>query len=431
MSSVPLPSGVQRNIDTSTPVVVLGMEGQFGLNIARSLGRLGIDVYVLHRDLSSPGATTRYVREVLGWKLDARNPDASIEYLLSLARRLGRQPILLASEEEGAIFMAENKRDLEGAFCIACPSAGLVSALANKRDLSAICEKHLVPTPATLAVPKSRSELEAFAAHATFPVVVKALVQWARYPPLRTTIVSDREGLLESYDQLQITERPNVLVQQHIAGEGSTWMFTGYFNQRAEPLAAFTGRKLRDWPPGCGQATLGVCVRNEALAAEATRFLKAVGYWGPVDMDFRQDPVDGCYRLVDVNPRLGCTFRLFEDPEGLDVPRVLYLDLTDQPRRAGQPPEGRRWLLEDRDFAASRRQIRNRTLTPSDWIRSLRTVDETAWLARDDLWPFARGLGRWTRRRLTEAARRMLGRSGRQLQRARRSGSNSQNRGPG
>ena len=40
-----------------------------------------------------------------------------------------------------------------------------------------------------------------------------------------------------------------------------------------------------------------------------------------------------------MNPRIGCTFRLFAATNGMDVARALYLDLTGQPVPAAQAAE--------------------------------------------------------------------------------------------
>ena len=396
-------------VDTSTPVLILGLQGHFGMSVARSLGRMGVDVYGVHHDLTAPALGTRYLRQVFQWKVDARAPGESLRYLQSLRQRIEGAPILLASEEEGAVFIDENSDDLAEGFRIPRCPPGLVSALTSKHELRGLCEQHGIAAPATLCVPRSSAELAAFADGTTFPVVLKALVQWARYPRLQTRIARDRDELLTIYERLQVGESPNVLLQRYIAGTDATWVFGGYFDERSEPLAAFTGRKLRDWPPGSGQTTFGRSVDNPRIQAEASRFVKAVGYRGAVDMDFRYDPADGTCMLLDVNPRIGACFRLFEDVAELDTARVLYLDLTGQSRPAGRAVEGKTWMLEDLDVRACRRRLRDGALTRREWIRSLRSVDETAWWARDDLTVFRKGLVRWTRRRLEEAGRRGRG----------------------
>ena len=59
------------------------------------------------------------------------------------------------------------------------------------------------------------------------------------------------------------------------------------------------------------------------------------------------------YKLLDVNPRIGGTFRLFVGPDGTDVLRALYLDLTGQAIPPTSEPDGRRWIVEPQDLISS------------------------------------------------------------------------------
>jgi D-aspartate ligase len=134
-------------------------------------------------------------------------------------------------------------------------------------------------------------------------------------------------------------------------------------------------------------------VRNEEVEQVTVRLMQALGYRGILDIGYRFDARDGTYKLLDANPRLGVTFRLFVDSVGVDVARALYLDLTGQAFEAGEPVPGRRWAVENLDVASAIRHVRSRELSVAGWVRSLRAVDEWAWFARDDVRPFLRMCG--------------------------------------
>jgi predicted ATP-grasp superfamily ATP-dependent carboligase len=118
--------------------------------------------------------------------------------------------------------------------------------------------------------------------------------------------------------------------------------------------------------------------------------MKAIGYRGILDIGFRYDARDGGYKLLDPNPRIGQTFRLFVAKEGWDVAHLLYLDLTGQALPAATPVEGRKWLVEDWDLESSLDYWREGGLTVAEWLASFEGVEEGAWFARDDLAPFGR-----------------------------------------
>ena len=122
-------------------------------------------------------------------------------------------------------------------------------------------------------------------------------------------------------------------------------MFNGYFDEHSECLIAFTGRKIRQYPAYAGVTSLGICQTNNEVEATTRAFMKAIGYRGIVDMGYRFDARDGRYKIYDVNPRIGATFRLFVDRAGNDVARALYLNMTAQTVIPGERLRGRKWIV--------------------------------------------------------------------------------------
>ena len=121
--------------------------------------------------------------------------------------------------------------------------------------------------------------------------------------------------------------------------------------------------------------------------------MKAVGYRGILDIGYRFDVRDGLYKVLDVNPRIGATFRLFVGDNGMDVARALYLDLTGQAVPPSRPRIGRKWVVEDLDLASSLRYRLEGKLGLWEWLRSFRGLEEGAWFAWDDPVPFLLMLG--------------------------------------
>jgi len=112
--------------------------------------------------------------------------------------------------------------------------------------------------------------------------------------------------------------------------------------------------------------------------------MKSIGYRGILDIGYRYDARDGQYKVLDVNPRIGSTFRLFVGDGDMDVSRALYLDLTGQTIPSTSPRYGRKWMVEDADLVSSIRYYRDGNLTAKDWLKSFRGVQETAFLSLRD-----------------------------------------------
>ena len=400
----------RERLDTSVPVIVLSRRvGPFQhcpLAIARSLGRLGVPVYTMRDQKSEPTAKSRYVREALAFP-PIDGDDALLESLLGLADRLG-DSILLPIDDLAAVFVGDHQEQLSERFLLPAAPAGVQRRLASKRELWRLCQKLDLPTPVS-TFPESESELLEQAEAHGYPVVVKRAEPWfaSRDPAAPSVaIAADRAQLLDAYARMESDIEPQVMLQQYIpGGSESVWMFNGYVGDGATCLCAFTGRKLRQAGPGTGPTTLGICEENREVMALAERLLRALDYRGIVDMGFRHDSRDGAYKLLDVNPRLGSTFRLFVSEDGLDVVRALHLHLTGRSVPPSRVAGGRKWLDERTDAVTSFRMARLGMLGLRSWALPLRGVNEGAWWAADDpqpFWSMAAAFGPHALRRLAD-----------------------------
>ncbi|HUA87355.1 MAG TPA: hypothetical protein VMB85_26040 [Bryobacteraceae bacterium] len=375
---------------TSTPVTVLPSPHHGGLGITRSLGRLGIPVFNVDPSRWCPSFFSRYSRGRFRHDLDAVPADESLDALKKFAQRIGGPSILVPTTDGAARFLADHAGVLAQDFLFPRQSAPLVHALLSKKEMYALAQRHCVPAPATL-FPQSRTDFLAAPERLGLPLMVKGINAdaWNRASKSKV-LVRSMAQFLDLYERVSEAAIPDLMVQEYIRGkEDTVWMFNGYFDDAAECRAAFTGRKLRQCPIYTGVASLAVSEKNEAVEQSAVVFMKSLGYSGIVDIDFRYDARDGKYKILDVNSRLGSTFRLFVSEEGMDVARAMYLDLTAQKVPAARVRSGRKWMVEDLDLVASLRYRRDRALSVRQWLGSLRGIDEISFLAWDDPLPAA------------------------------------------
>jgi D-aspartate ligase len=382
-------------VNTSTPVLALqGAEDpvqQGGIELARSLGRLGIATYGIFTHPRTAAARSRFYAGVRFWRLATHTAAQSVAYLEACATDIRRPALLVALDDVAAAFVDANAVRLGASFIFASQPPGLHRNLTDKRELSALCQRSGIPSPAIRQV-TSREQLLEAAEDVAYPAVLKCIDPVARRqnPAARSvTLARSPQQLIEAYDAMDSVVFGNVMLQEYIPGGTSgAWLFNGYFDRHSRRLFGMTGRKLRQSPPESGAATLAVSADQPALIETATSFLSALDYRGVVDMDFHHDPRDDTYQLLDVNPRLGASFRTFVDANGLDVARAMYLDLTGQPVPAAAPRLGRKWVVEQRDVSAAMALRREGRLTLRGWLVSLRGVREATWIARDDPMPF-------------------------------------------
>lgn len=412
MSAGPDP-GPRVPFDRSVPVLVLRRAlGPFQhcvLAITRSLGRVGVPVYAVRAHRGEPATRSRYLRGVLDLP-GSTSGEQWVERIMALPAAFDGA-ILLPIDDLAAVTVGDHQELLLERFAAPHQPAGIQRRLASKRELWRLCREFGLATPSS-TFPRSEGELLEQADGYGFPLVVKRAELW--HPPRDPTapsvaIVGDRAGLLLAYRRMESDVAPQVMLQEYLPGGAeSVWMFNGCFGRDGTCLCGFTGRKLRQSGGGTGPTSLGVLEANDAVAGAARRLLQALDYRGIVDMGFRYDRRDGAYKLIDVNPRVGSTLRLFTAANGIDVVRALHLDLTGRAVPACDHPDGRTWIDERADPLAAARLVRARSLGIGAWLRSLRDVDEAAWWAADDPWPFvlaAARLGPYAARRVARQRR--------------------------
>lgn len=115
--------------------------------------------------------------------------------------------------------------------------------------------------------------------------------------------------------------------------------------------------------------------------------MRQIGYKGILDIGYRYDVRDGRYKVLDINPRIGATFRLFVGKAGMDVARAMYCDLTTGSVPPDSARDGRRWIVEDLDLVSTMRYFARGDITFKQWWKSLAGIEEFGYFALDDLLP--------------------------------------------
>ena len=385
--------------NVSTPVVIINCK-LGALAIMRSLGPLGVPLYGVDADPRSPAMLSRYCRERFLFGLNESRPMEFLEHLLEIGRRLGRPAILIPTSDETAQFVVDQAEPLGRQFIFPRNSSEMIGRLVSKKGMYGLALELRVPTPTTL-FPNSLDDVERALLKITFPLMLKGIHgnRLQTRGQKKMVIVHSADELIENYRQMEDPEAPNLMLQEYIpGGDDQIYIFNGYFDQKSECLASFTGHKIRQFPVHVGCASLGVCRSNEEVAKTTIRFMQAIGYKGILDIGYRYDPRDGQYKVLDANPRVGQAFRLFAAQNDMDVVKSLYLDLTGQEQFAIVPREGRRWLIEDFDVISSYHYFQEGSLNLWEWVRSFKGVEEAAWFNWKDPLPFMKMMGNLLKR---------------------------------
>jgi D-aspartate ligase len=379
-------------VETAVPALMLKL-GSYpihpgGVGAIRTLGRRGVRVYAITESRFTPAAMSRYLEAAFVWPTTGlERPEELVEGLLDVGRRIGEPAVLIPTDDEAAVLVAENARALRSHFLFpTCDDGTLPRRLASKEQLAELCAQTGVPSPLSWA-PASLGELRESVDRYRFPLVAKnreAYLRRSSPAVTSTTLIPDAKSLLAMAETWPAD--PGVLLQEYLPPElCEAWIVNAYFDADSLAHPVFTGVKLRSWPSRAGVMTAGFVANNDELAELTARFAKDVGFRGIADLDWCYDRRDGRYKLLDFNPRVGANFRLFETATGTDVVLAQYLDLTGQPNPRDRQRSGRRFVVEHLDLAS---RLRSRGFHPAVPPRAHESAGtESAWWARDDLKP--------------------------------------------
>ncbi|MFF0472484.1 ATP-grasp domain-containing protein [Streptomyces sp. NPDC004284] len=395
--------------DTSVPTVLVRLDRNpfhhGTLGATRSLGRAGIPVHAVIESSSSPVARSRFLRSAR----ERPWTDSSAE-LSALLTRIADEitddpslPVLAVPlDDVSALALARRRTELVPRFLLPEQSEEQLLRVADKAELAETCAGLGLPHPRT-ELPGGADEAAAMAWSIGLPVVAKWSRPWllpAGGGLRSTTIVRSLAEVRELYARTPEAGSRLLLQELLPAGRDLDWFFHGYVDSAGRCSTGATGRKERSWPDGAGLTASGRWTANPTVDRTARELLDALDYRGVCDLDFRLNRATGAYHLLDFNPRPGAQFRLFADPDGLDVVRALHLDLTGRPVPPHSPAYGRRFLVEN--YAAlSLLASPRRRYAPEPGAARGRT--ECAWFAADDPLP-ALAMGRaWLAHQLRKA----------------------------
>ena len=362
--------------DRDVGAVVIG-GGCQGLGIARSLGRRGIRVCLIDDEISIARAS-RFVRDTI------RVPDLRTERALLDALTVARGRLRLSgwvlypTREENIAAIAANRDILQREFRVPTPELDSIRHAWDKREVYGLAERLSIPVPRTW-FPQSEEDLAAI--DVNDPVVLKPAIKEHFFYTTHAKAwrANTAAELLAAFRRAtEIMPASEVIVQEMIPGGGEQQYAYCAFFRDGRPVGSMTVRRRRQHPSDFGVASTYVeTISLEELAEPSCRFLTAIGYYGLVELEYKRDPRDGVYKLLDVNARTW-GYHSLGGPAGVDFPYLLFRDQIGAPVEEAHARPGVRWIRLATDVPNALRDIRAGRLRSADYLRSLRGVHTEA-----------------------------------------------------
>jgi predicted ATP-grasp superfamily ATP-dependent carboligase len=364
------------------PAVLLGGR-ETAVPVCRSLGRAGISVIAI----GEPRDPVRYSRYCSRYVEVGDCDDIESRWLEALLEDPA-PGVLVPVSDHGVELVARHREELVARGYVPFEAVDAVSLeMLDKSRSYEIASGAGVPTP-RFAIMRTPADIDPALERLAMPCGIK---------PLEGHLFRERTGLnekvipVEDGKQLARLAGPwldaglGLMATEVIGGSDDRIhaLFT-YLDENGEPLFAFTNRKLRQDPPHFG---VGCYVKHEEepeVVELGLRFLRAAGLRGVAHVEFKRDPRDGRFKLIECNPRINLSIELLI-ASGLDLPQLIYRRACrEAPPQMTRKRSGLHLWHPVPDLRSMRMQGRAGELTVWRWLRSLLHRQRFTVFAADD-----------------------------------------------
>lgn len=395
-----MPSPSDPASPSALPVVLLG-GGVSTLGAQRTLGRAGHTAYVAGQ-LQAMNRRTRWHRELPD--PHPREPDELPAWLdrLSLDRA-----VLLPCSDDWALAVASLDPERRERFPASVPTPDTIRTLVDKaRFAETVMElgtphpwTRLVDGPADVDdVPPSRL--------ANLFLKPRDSQSFMRDFGVKALHLASAEEARERIAEVT-AQGHRIILQEYLPGPPSYHYFIdGFIDRTGAVKALFARQRLRMYPPSFGNST---CMRSvpvaevQPAADSLVHLLTSLGYRGMFSAEFKLDPRDARYKLLEVNAR-AWWYVEFAAQCGVDVCEMAWRDAQELPvSEVGTYRLRRAMVYPYTDYFACRMQRGDGRLSLWGWATSWAGALQPIFHPLDP-WPSVAGatgiLGGWLRRRV-------------------------------
>jgi D-aspartate ligase len=369
----------------SCGALVMGADYR-ALGVVRSLGRRGIPVWLINQGGHLVATSSRYVRRRLPWP--AGDDRTKIDFLLALCAVHKLNKWMLIPTDDYTVGLASVYHEaLASAYQLTVPAWDKLRWACDKRLLHQLAAKLQVHQPWTV-YQSNRGELENL--DCPFPVILKPAVrlQPSSLAIPKAWLAEDRKSLLTRYkDASALLSPENLIIQEIVPGGGEAQFSYAALCKDGRSLASVVARRTRQFPRDFGQfSTYVETVDAPEIIEPAERLLAALRLTGLVEVEFKQDPRNGQFKVLDINPRVW-GWHTLSRRAGVDFPYLLWLLARGDPVPHLRGRAGERWVHLSADLRMAIEEILAGRLSLRSYLHSLRGPLESAIFSWDDPLP--------------------------------------------
>ncbi|HSV15356.1 MAG TPA: hypothetical protein VLI90_13940 [Tepidisphaeraceae bacterium] len=354
------------------PVLILGGEAN-ALSVARDLGRLGAKVFMLGES-GTPVRHSRYCNWI-ELESSAKGSFETIwaDFLLGSDSDYLKGAVVLACSDAGITVLATHRDRLSRKFRLDESNTIAQLDMLDKLKTYHHAVAAGVPTPKFWEV-HTRADVLAIEKELVYPLLVKPRLShvFEKHFGRKHVTVTAFEQLLAAYDTAAGAGMDMMLVELIPGGDEQLCSYYTYLDAQGNALVHFTKRIIRRFPTGMGSACYHITDWNPNLTELGLKLFRHVGLRGLANVEFKQDPRDGVYKLIECNARFTASNCLVS-ASGCNLAALVYNRITGRPVKPTTTDYRRGLRLWDpvRDFWAFRELQQRGEITFVQWVSSV------------------------------------------------------------
>jgi predicted ATP-grasp superfamily ATP-dependent carboligase len=276
---------------------------------------------------------------------------------------------------------------LAGFFRVPTPAWDTTQWFWDKRNTYRRASELGIPTPSTWYV-RDISDLENIDADPPFVIKPAIKEHFIYSTKAKAWRANSRAELRELFRRAAKLVGPGeVMVQSLIPGGGSQQFGYGAFFKEGRALGSMVVRRARQHPPEFGRSSTYVeTIELPLLEVLSERFLRAINYYGLVELEYKLDPRDQQYKLLDVNGRTW-GYHTLGPGAGVDFPYMLFADQMGEPVEPIRGRPGVKWIRLITDLPTGVVEILGGRQSLGAYLRTLAGFHVESVFSREDPLP--------------------------------------------
>ena len=308
------------------PDVVIFGDDITSFSVIRGLKKLKINIYLVS-DRGRGGAIhSKFVKDYLILAPD--NPNYIKKFIDWVKKNFSSKPILMIAGNDDALkILSKNHKTIKKYTTPAFPNWKIVKTAINKNDTNKIAKKLKIPIIQTdLITNILKLNLYLKKKNVQYPVFLKCTYS-RKFSQIfgmknKGIICNSNEEVIDAYKKYK-GFLGALLIQEFIPGDiDNIFAVLMVLNKKGKVISVFANEKVRS-ATLYGGTTLSSTIWKKKIIYQAVKLAEHIRYSGFINVQFKFDPRDKKYKLLEINGRF-TTSTFLDQKIGFNFSKLTY-----------------------------------------------------------------------------------------------------------